>query len=254
MRAFQLPLLALLPFALGGCFLTDMFSKDGGGGKDDAIVDTDGDGLTDTEEATLGTDPNDADSDGDSYTDGEEVDGGTSPLNPYSLPLEGGYHIGDCPAIPSATDMTGGSNGYYDTWGVGDTVSDFMLTDQYGQNVHLYSFCGEHIMIAFGAMWCGPCNDLADEAQATEDTYAPQGFQAIEILTGDLQDNAPEQDDLVKWMDDHGLVDIPVLGDGNFDVWPYYEKDFYIPTVVHIGPDMKILSVDQSVYDPGDVW
>ncbi|MDF0707950.1 gliding motility-associated C-terminal domain-containing protein, partial [Flagellimonas okinawensis] len=39
----------------------------------DCIVDTDGDGLTDGEEATLGTDPNDPDTDGDGLTDGEEV-------------------------------------------------------------------------------------------------------------------------------------------------------------------------------------
>ncbi|WP_181899516.1 gliding motility-associated C-terminal domain-containing protein [Flagellimonas nanhaiensis] len=39
----------------------------------DCIVDTDGDGLTDGEENTLGTDPNDPDTDGDGLTDGEEV-------------------------------------------------------------------------------------------------------------------------------------------------------------------------------------
>ncbi|MEX0363256.1 MAG: gliding motility-associated C-terminal domain-containing protein, partial [Allomuricauda sp.] len=39
----------------------------------DCIVDSDGDGLTDGEEASLGTDPNNADTDGDGLTDGEEV-------------------------------------------------------------------------------------------------------------------------------------------------------------------------------------
>lgn len=44
-------------------------------------VDTDGDGLTDQQEAALGTDPNSADTDGDGLTDGEEVnDYGTDPL------------------------------------------------------------------------------------------------------------------------------------------------------------------------------
>lgn len=36
-------------------------------------VDTDGDGLTDAQEAQLGTDPNKADTDGDGLTDGDEV-------------------------------------------------------------------------------------------------------------------------------------------------------------------------------------
>ena len=50
-------------------------------------VDTDGDGLSDTEEGLLGTDPNDADSDDDGLSDGEEVEPGadgyiTDPNNP----------------------------------------------------------------------------------------------------------------------------------------------------------------------------
>ena len=70
--------------------------------------DTDGDGLTDTEEASLGTDPRRADSDedglfdreesviyqsnplqfdtdGDGYSDGQEVQNGYSPVGPGRL-------------------------------------------------------------------------------------------------------------------------------------------------------------------------
>jgi hypothetical protein len=42
-------------------------------------ADSDEDGLTDAEEAELGTDPNNADSDGDGLADGDEVELGTSP-------------------------------------------------------------------------------------------------------------------------------------------------------------------------------
>ncbi len=45
------------------------------------IVDSDGDGLTDGEEASLGTDPNNPDTDGDTLNDGDEVTNGTDPLN-----------------------------------------------------------------------------------------------------------------------------------------------------------------------------
>lgn len=47
-------------------------------------VDGDGDGLDDTEELLLGTDPQVADTDGDGFGDGEEVLLGTSPLDPAS--------------------------------------------------------------------------------------------------------------------------------------------------------------------------
>jgi len=48
---------------------------------DPSAVDTDGDGLTDLEEAALGTGPNDTDSDDDGMPDGWEVDNGLDPLS-----------------------------------------------------------------------------------------------------------------------------------------------------------------------------
>lgn len=47
---------------------------------EEEAVDTDADGLTDTEEETYGTDPENADTDGDGYLDGEEVSTGHDPL------------------------------------------------------------------------------------------------------------------------------------------------------------------------------
>ena len=44
---------------------------------------------------------------------------------------------------------------------------------------------------------------------------------------------------------------VPVLADPNGGVWATFEQDFYIPTIVHLGPDMTVLSVDEMVTDPG---
>jgi len=53
-----------------------------------ADTDDDNDGLSDTDEINLyTTDPSNPDSDGDGYTDGEEIRGGTDPLDPESIPL-----------------------------------------------------------------------------------------------------------------------------------------------------------------------
>jgi eukaryotic-like serine/threonine-protein kinase len=49
-------------------------------------TDTDEDGLSDADEAQLGTDPNNPDSDGDTFTDGDEVEAGSDPLDPLSFP------------------------------------------------------------------------------------------------------------------------------------------------------------------------
>ena len=48
--------------------------------------DSDGDGLADSYERELGTDPNNPDTDGDGFTDKEEVDEGTDPLDPNNYP------------------------------------------------------------------------------------------------------------------------------------------------------------------------
>lgn len=45
------------------------------------MVDSDGDGLSDSQEYTLGTDPNNVDSDGDGCLDGDEVEAGLDPLD-----------------------------------------------------------------------------------------------------------------------------------------------------------------------------
>ena len=52
-----------------------------------SAADTDGDGLSDAQEALLGTDPLNPDTDGDGFSDGAEVASGSDPLNPLCTPL-----------------------------------------------------------------------------------------------------------------------------------------------------------------------
>ena len=82
-------------------------------------LDSDGDGLLDTVEATLGTDPDDADSDDDGLDDGDEVEGtgllagygATDPLDPDTDGdgLSDGLEVGVTEPIAGATDVEGGS-------------------------------------------------------------------------------------------------------------------------------------------------
>jgi hypothetical protein len=53
----------------------------------DPNADSDSDGLSDGQEALLGTDPLNPDSDGDGFSDGVEVANGSDPLNPSCTPL-----------------------------------------------------------------------------------------------------------------------------------------------------------------------
>ena len=101
-------------------------------------------------------DPN-LDSDGDGYTDLQEEEAGTNPESAYSYPLEqGNYNIGLCENGISSTDgpsvqasMEGGIE--WSHYAPGDTVADVILKDQHGQDVSLYQFCGQHIMLVIGS-------------------------------------------------------------------------------------------------------
>jgi len=78
----------------------------------DALVDLDGDGLTNLQEFLLGTDPRQADTDGDGAGDGQENNAGSDPLNALSFPagISGTISYGgrqDGPIIVMATRFAG---------------------------------------------------------------------------------------------------------------------------------------------------
>ncbi len=171
--AFMLPLLLLVACDSDGDGLSN--SEEADLGTDPKLADTDGDGIDDLDEVDAGTDPTMEDSDEDGLLDGEEADYGTNPLesdsdgdgwsdgdevaegtNPnegiYSHPYTGGYNVGSCDEYPTGTGPTG--SGQYGThYQEGDVVENYTWTDQYGEDVDLYSFCGKHVLLEFGAFW-----------------------------------------------------------------------------------------------------
>ena len=127
--------------------------------------DADGDGLSDEEEAELGTDPQDPDSDDDGFDDGEEVAVGTNPLYQPSHPYTGGNNVGYCETPPEPTGPSDTVSGWFElddgppdylewpVYALGDVADDFSWRDQYGEQVQLYSFCGHQVMLIFGTFW-----------------------------------------------------------------------------------------------------
>jgi hypothetical protein len=133
--------LAVASLILPGC--TEGGSSGGpGGSNDEALTDTDGDGLVDDFEAEIGTDPALDDTDGDGFLDGDEWSAFSDPLDETDF-----EYAGDYDHFPYPDDLAG--TGFQ----VGDTVSDFALSDFHEQLVGLYTFYGNVIHVVSAADW-----------------------------------------------------------------------------------------------------
>lgn len=66
----------------------------------------------------------------------------------------------------------------------------------------------------------------------------------------DLSSDPAGQDALRQWALDAGMETIPVLDAHNFSSWGAFEIDFGTPSIAHISPDMKILSIDDNIREP----
>ena len=178
---------------------------DGGGddsGGDDGPVDSDGDGLTDEEEASLGTDPNSADTDGDGFDDPEELDAGTDPSVCWSVP----------DGWPQCSSLSAGVKG--EGWGMGEIVPSFPMTDQYGQEIESWDFYGMPMLVDLSAGWCGPCRSAAP---GMEDIYQDVKAQGGMVITGVIEDNSgnnPPYSFATQWANDYGLT-LPVTVDAS---------------------------------------
>jgi hypothetical protein len=121
---------------------SDGESGDAGDDGGPGWVDSDGDGLSDSEEEALGTDPLDTDSDGDGWEDEQEVDAATDPSDGEDHPYSLGWPIDAC-----RNDIESEGNQ------IGQVTGNFDLLSQTGEMVRLYDFCGQAVFLITAAFW-----------------------------------------------------------------------------------------------------
>ena len=101
----------------------------------DLTKDSDGDGLTDVEEAEYGTDPLSADSDGDGSLDPHEIAENTDPMDADSVIYQGGWPYNPNKGFLNDPRWESPPHEFVQ-------VPDFVGVDAFGDEVHLYDFAG----------------------------------------------------------------------------------------------------------------
>jgi len=121
----------------------------------------------------------------------------------------------------------------------GEVIPDFRLVDQFGDEVSLWQFHTRIIVVDISTMWCGPCRELASEAEETFQAYASQGLIYLTVLPEDLVGEPPTVEDLNLWVDEYDLT-IPVVSDPEGG-WsdPAVPQGQY-PIVLVVDRDLKV--------------
>ena len=243
--------------------------------------DTDGDNLTDAEEADLGTDPDNPDSDGDGLKDGAEVNNGTDPLNTDTDGdgLEDGAEVKDLGTNPSDDDsdddgiadgveIDNGSDAldmyswpgdgiwpdrrdYHelvgDTYGWAETLPDFHGKDQVNGGMFLHQLGGYIVLLDFSAGWCGPCRTAAGEAEELFQEYKGDGFVVVHAMVDDNQSGGGVKDEefTTDWADQYGLT-FPVISGSEINecsdgLYNAGINEGYIPFLVLLNRDLEVV-------------
>lgn len=266
--------LLILSFFAGGCILgggpngkADKTDSDGDGltdaqeadlGSDPNSADSDGDGLEDATEKKMGTDLNAADSDGDSYTDFQEDMAGTDPTDSESVIYAGlwPYNVDKDQIVegdPQERRITVGKS----------TVPHFILQDQFGEQVDVYDFAnqGKPMILDLSGAWCYWCNEAAKLVGGDESSALwGYGFDDLHeaVSNGDIywltvldaassNYNAPPTERTISsWYSTYPEPEIPILMDADWEVRGWINPAGW-PTMMLVDDQMVV-----QAYSPDD--
>jgi len=161
--------------------------------------------------------------------------------------------IGCSSCLPTLTKDSDDTNEVIYPWdtcsqSTGDHPCNFTLLDQNGNEVSLYDFYRQPIVLDLSAMWCPPCQAAAEEIQETSDKYSEYNLSYITILIETPVGTEPTSDDCKVWADQYGIIDPRVLA-GSRDMIDYSSQTGWNltswPTFYFIDDKMKL--VDEMI-------
>jgi hypothetical protein len=95
---------------------------------------------------------------------------------------------------------------------VGDVIPDFLLMDQHGDNVSIWQFYDLLVAVNVSTMWNFQSQELAGGVEETYQDFKDERFIYLTILSQNLEDETPSQENLNEWADFFGLT-TPVVAD-----------------------------------------
>lgn len=232
-------------------------------GLDKDAADTDGDGLNDGDEVNLGLDPKAADTDGDGLRDGDEVANGLDGLVGDTDRDE----VGDLEEVEGGSDGTSCTSvpeGYWpnclekaeedglegEGWRVDDVMEDWSADDQFGEEISLYQFYGNVVLLDFSAGWCGPCNSAAPGQEEVYQEYRDQGFVILHVMVDDNSYDGYVTDDnfAEDWAEEHDLT-FPVVVDTSRGGYSEAYYNLYLEGYIEGVPTFAILDRELRFID-----
>jgi thiol-disulfide isomerase/thioredoxin len=124
----------------------------------------------------------------------------------------------------------------------GDHPCNFSLMDQHGDMVELYDQHGKVIVIDLSTMWCGVCNNIAQEGDEWLNDYGVDNFIWLTILIDNATGDPPTLADIQQWATQYNII-VPVLVGDRSLVDLTAETGYPVtgwPTLVVIDQDMVL--------------
>ena len=249
--------LAVTALGLVGCKDTDgdglSDSEEKKLGTDPELADTDGDGVLDGEEVDQGIDPLVADTDGDGYLDGDELTEGTDPNDEDDVIFQGGFPYNNALDDEDCDDEFDGRAE------VDDILPCATFVNQFDEEYNLWHLKGsaDYMVLDTGAVWCGPCNAIAAWLDGDTAYFGADQDPAREaVWNGDVKwvtslyedgGGAPaELEDAENWFEEYPTEGVPVLVDGDADIVSWIAPPG-IPSLSLIDlENMEVLIVDET--------
>ena len=158
------------------------------------------------------------------------------------------WSTGCTPTVQSVRDSASLEQEYpwdYCSYDIGDHACDFALKDQHDNEVNLYDFYGNTVVVDFSTMWCGPCQTAASEVQEVKDAFSGKGLAYLTVLIENTDGDDPSIIDCNDWANIHDITEPVLAGDRSLidasgtHGWPVTGW----PTFFFITEDMVIDSV-----------